>query len=125
MRRRILIALEIGLLATLFGCSSNVPEPKPTDLHSQLGHEVSFEAQYGGPGKEADWVMLQGEEVYLIDPVFNANRRPDYGANIQVQGILRYRTFPINKDPLMQTPPDYFYIDHASVRILPPANGQS
>jgi len=104
------------LLAAAVGCSGATTYD---GLHpaSQVGREVVIHETFKGPGVEADYVTSPGEPVYLNDPFFSYFARPPYGSEVVVRGILRFKSYGHSSE---QHPPDYYYIDHGSLEVMPP-----
>jgi hypothetical protein len=88
---------------------------------------VHFEGKFGGPGKISDYVMLQAGTVYLTGVLDTGDHGiPLYGSSISVEGVLNYVPLASSSPNDTASPPyaapmtNYYYIDAAKVRFLPP-----
>jgi hypothetical protein len=92
------------------------------DLPSQVGKAVALEGQFGGPGKEADFVMVGGTEIYLTGRPDAGGRAVPYGGIVKVHGTLRFAKSPATTQSAgavpAQVPPDYFFIENAAAHVV-------
>jgi hypothetical protein len=96
-----------------------------TDSHGllpQIDKPVALEGQFGGPGKEADFVLVGGVEIYLTGRPDSAGRRLPYGSIVKVHGTLRLFRRPATTQPAGgmpdQTPGDFLFIRDATVHVV-------
>jgi hypothetical protein len=96
-----------------------------TDSHglsSQIDKPVSLEGQFGGPGKEADFVMVNGTEIYLTGKPDSAGERVPYGSIVKMHGTLRLYRSPVTTQPAgalsPQAAPDFLFIKDATVHVV-------
>lgn len=119
--RRIIIMTHLILLPSIFLVAmSGRPSVALYDGQhpsKQLGREVVIRGTFDGPGVQADYVKTAGEPVYLEGDFFKTTARPAYGSQVEVRGVLKFKTFPPGN---YQHPPDYYYIDRGVLKVLRP-----
>ena len=79
-------------LALLAGCAQPVATPPAAQhpsLPSLVGHEVTLQGAYTGPGKFGYFLKVGAEEVYLVDPVNAPWPRPDNEVTLVAKGKLQ------------------------------------
>lgn len=91
--------------------------PTAATLPTLVGRRVSLRGEYGGPGKEADYISTRGEAVYLMNPVLPAGEKILYGTEVVVDGTLRHRDAVANPDQSIQALPAAYFIDRPTVRV--------
>ena len=118
---------QVALVAVLYsvlGCNSPMnQQANPDELQSLIGRNVHLEGRFGGPGKLADYVVVTGEEIYLMGTIDSGGLRLHYGNIVTVDGVLGYRSYPsiapADVNPLAARPLDHFYIENPKVCVLP------
>ena len=111
MIRKLVIAVLL-----LVGCSSNVPKLAADTLASRVGEEVELTGQFEGPGKIADYVVVDGKMIYLLNP---RPIVPAYGAKIVAKGKLQYSPAQAGGPEIAATLPEHYFIDSALLLVVP------
>ena len=114
----------VAILFSVWGCHRPMNQPTgPDELQSLIGRNVHLKGRFGGPGKLADYVVVTGEEIYLMGIIDSGGRRLQYGSIVTVDGVLGYRSYPsiapADVNPLAARPLDHFYIENPKVCVLP------
>ncbi len=112
------------LLVSMIGCSNRTPY-NGYFLEDFVGQEVVVCGTFGGPGMQADYVTTKGEPVYLTGDILKTADPLEYGADVEVKGVLKFKAFTRRKGYIDQVPPDYYYLDHGSIKILRQPNSAS
>jgi hypothetical protein len=124
-RRAVLFVLLLS------GCSgTNSPSATPSQegarLASKVGQEVTLRGRFDGPGKLADYVIADGEQVYLkgISPP-DANSM-EYGTEVIVRGKLQHYvplkadSEPTDSDEQPRAGlPEHYFIQAAKLERVP------
>lgn len=70
--RRVFNVLTALAMSAAIGCHSAGGQlPSAPTLEAQTGHAMHFEAKLRGPGKLADYIVVDNRIIYLIDPNFD------------------------------------------------------
>jgi hypothetical protein len=107
------------VLAIIAACHSSQSKRSFTDLSERIGQRVHLEGRFGGPGKLADYAMVDDQQAYLTGDVDLHDIA--YGSPIAVDGVLGFRKIPsgTNADasrPVGRPPDHFYYIENATVR---------
>jgi hypothetical protein len=81
------------LIATLVVPAAIACAPPPPALYAQVGTRVELAGTLRGPAKLGDFVEVEGEQVYLRDPVAMPASAP-YGGTVRISGTLEYFAAP-------------------------------
>jgi len=101
--------------------STTAPTTQPISLKSQIGNTVHLVGRFGGPGMQAEYLMVNGEEIYLMGKINIAGQKLQYGDSISVEGVLKLHQEAPPSDPLMQIAGDYFFVENPAVTITSPS----
>jgi hypothetical protein len=100
------------------------PPTPQNDFHSQIGQMVHLEGEFNGPGKEADYILVGKDEIYL-PRIDSGGATIPYGSWVSADGVLQFQKFssatqPTDLSPPIQIPPDYFFIENAKIHLVRP-----
>jgi hypothetical protein len=118
------IVKQLALSALLLvGCATAPPVSSTSLLAPRIDQYVELTGRFGGPGKIADFVVVDGEPVYLPH-LPQEPPPPPYGTAVMVKGVLRYYTPPPepcdNKAKCRYAiVPAHYFIDGAALEIAP------
>jgi hypothetical protein len=101
------------------------PQTPQNDLHSQIGQMVHLEGEFNGPGKEADYILVVGKDGIYLPRIDSGGAAIPYGSWVSADGVLQFQKFPpasqpAGSAPLIQIPPDYFFIENAKIHLIRP-----
>ena len=100
----------------LVSCSSKVATLAPDTLAAKVGEEVELTGVFEGPGKLADYVIVDGKMIYLLNPRPNV---PAYGARVVVKGKLQYSPAQARGPEIAATLPEHYFMDSALLVAVP------
>jgi hypothetical protein len=107
------------LLVCLAGCAAQQSDVGNGDLRSKAGQTVHLIGKFGGPGMQADYVIADGQEVYLMGTIDTGGDSLRYGTTVDVRGVLKFHPRVPPRSAMDQTPPDYLFIEDARVQRVP------
>ncbi|MGO1068267.1 hypothetical protein [Lysobacter sp. CA199] len=104
--------------ATVLAACSLLPH-KHDRLASQTGSQVTLRGTWSGPGKLADFIVVDDETVYLFVAGSDDSRIP-YGTAIVARGTLEHYTARKSEhtgDPAWAALPSHYFIKPAQIEV--------
>lgn len=96
--------------------STSKPNRNSDPLIAKVGQPVTLRGRFGGPGKIADYVVTDGEQVYLTGDELPNLTQANYGDEIVVRGVLQRYDPPETKTPAGYAAPfGHYFIESAQV----------
>jgi len=113
----IMLLAGTGCSKTTTQQASPLPITAAENLADNVGHIVTLRGRFGGPGKIADYVAIDGESVYLTGDSEPDATSTKYGAEVTVRGVLEHYIPPSPSDlpDNVVQPPEYYFIESAKL----------